>query len=215
MRDDVVCGGAIGEIGLIGKRVVIDEVVGAVEVDTVGSVVADDVAHDGGGGAGGCELDACLSVTIDVVVGDEIVVGVGEHADVVMADLVVGDRGMGRAELDAGAFVAMNEVVQKQGLSDRADSDAVCGGAGDVAARDGGATVKDGVSVACEDDAVAASIANGDRVDVDFGGGFGIDAGEVGEVALEHAAGDGDLALAGDGDQAASGRSGQRSDGAV
>ena len=95
---------------------------------------------------------------------------------------------MSGANLDSGALVAVDELVKQERLGDVADRDAVAG-------RDCRAAVEDAVAVAVQNDAVAAGVADGDGVNVDLGGGFGVDAGEVSEVSFKNAACDGDLAL--------------------
>ena len=123
-----------GRIAAIGHGL---EAAGAVEIDTVGLVVADDVTHDRSGGTGGGELDPGLLIAVEIVIGDEIVVGNGEHADGVIAEVVIGDGGMRRREIDPVTFVAVDKVVEDQRLSDVFNRDAVAGRAGDIAAREG------------------------------------------------------------------------------
>jgi len=117
--------------------------------------------------------------------------------------------------LDANPFVVVDKVIEKKCLSDVADGNAVSGRSGDVAASDGRATIERGIAVAIEDDGVPPCIANGDGINIDFGGGLGIDSGKICEISFQDSTSDGNFALAGDGDQAGCCCSRKRCDGAV
>ena len=64
MRDDPVGRRPIGEVGRIGESVVVEQVVGAVEVDSGGVIARDGIPQKRRVGAGSGELDAGVSLLL-------------------------------------------------------------------------------------------------------------------------------------------------------